>query len=104
MKIEPAVSALRPAKNNSLSLRRLTKISAGISRPRHGSFRAVDFRDALGRKVARTAIEDDPALVHAEDAIGIFEGDVDLMQVDDQRDLHLACEPLQLLHDDLRSV
>lgn len=26
------------------------------------------------------------------------------MQVHDQRDVHLACEPFQLLHDDLRSA
>src|ERR1700761_1973769 len=104
MAIEPAVSTPKAAKKISRSLRRLTKMSAGISRPRGGRLGPVDLRDPLGREVAGAAVEHEPALVNAENAVGISQRDIDLMQIDDDGDVHLVGEPLQLLHDHLRRV
>src|SRR6202012_5239948 len=104
MAIEPAVSAPSAAKKSRRSLRRLAKMSAGISHARGGGFRAVELRYPLGRQLAWHAVEDDTALVDAQDPVRIFERDIDLMQVDDQGDVHLLRKSLQLIHDDLRSV
>src|SRR5215472_14172969 len=88
MTIEPAVSTLKAAKKSRRSLRRLTKMSTGISRPR-GGFRPIDLRYPLGREFAGSAVEDEPALIDAQDPVRIFKGDIHLMQVDDQGDVHL---------------
>src|SRR5690606_17709397 len=63
---------------------------------------AVDLLEGLVRSLLRRAVEDDEAVAHADDPVGVLAGHVYEVQVHDGRDAVLARDALEVAHHGVR--
>ena len=59
----------------------------------------INFIHRVIVQVDRLAVENDAAKAHANDPLGVFLGFVDVMNVDQNRQVQLGCERAQQIHD-----
>src|SRR5262249_44117960 len=76
-----------------------TRRAAPARRSLEPPLAAVDLQEVCLRQRLRRAVEDDLALAHADDAVGEAARQLDVVHVDDDRDIALAGGDSDQLYD-----